>query len=158
MGVRWTPFSHDLPLKAVLNIASLTWQKPSSRRRLQSLQFLMQTEWVHPVCLPNASLISRRASPSFNFYSCNLDQMGPTVSADPRKYSIETSIVSLVGDAISFSHFLHVSQVFSETVVFAKLLHTTRLAMYFSQEKIWPRLHHIKNRHKECPSCIFWTM
>ena len=43
--------------------------------------------------------------PYFQFYSCNWDQMGLTVSADPRRDSVETSISSPDSDTISFSTF-----------------------------------------------------
>ena len=100
--------------------------------------------------------LNAEAHPYFYSYSCNWDQMGPTVSDDPRTVSVKTSVS--VSETISFSTFRTSVESLLEQwptsgswrhnwpanrmrrvvsfVHFAKLLRTTRLSMFFGREDL----------------------
>ena len=86
-------------VKAVLDIASPTWRRPTSRGRLRSLQFLTGTKRVQSGHAYQTLRRFAEAHPYFSFHSCNLDQM------DPCRDSAEISISSSVSDSLSFFTF-----------------------------------------------------
>ena len=89
------------------------------------------------------------AHPYFYFYSCNWDQKGSTVSADPRRDSVETLISSSVSDAIFFLHFPHFSSLFGNNSWWLGRDVINRLASWMHHcGQIWP--HCQATSHKTC--------
>ena len=64
---RSVPIWVTLTLKAVLNIASPTWRRPTLQSSLQSLQFLIWTKLVHPTTLTKRFRHLQRCIPTFIF-------------------------------------------------------------------------------------------
>ena len=88
-------------LKAVLNIALLTW-----RIKFTSDILVLDMNKAGPSGCANQKF-QRCAGvhPFFCCYSYKWDQMGPTIFADAHSDSVETLISSSVSDAFSFSTF-----------------------------------------------------